>query len=223
MAEWSGQVRLPRSGEVDFTNRGGLQVTLDGQAWNGPRYLCSGLHSLQVKTGQAGQGQAYLGWQMPLGSEEIISPQAFFSLPSEEQGLTGYYYSNPDWQGEPICRRNTPFLLLAWPDQDPVAGPFSARFKGFLRIEKAGHYSLRINADDGVRLTLDGNILAEGLTPDRPNEIKVEVDLSAGDHPIQVDYFQMGGGSALEFYWRMPGEGETPVPPGALVPEMVQP
>jgi hypothetical protein len=67
---------------------------------------------------------------------------------------------------------------------------------------------------------LDGIVLGEGLAPDRPNNFEASLDLKPGDHPIQIDYFQRGGGSALEFYWQMPGGDQTPVPPSALVPEV---
>ena len=42
--------------------------------------------------------------------------------------------------------------------------------------------------------------------------------LSAGDHPIQIDYVQQGGGSALRFSWRTPEQDWSPVPPEVLSP-----
>jgi hypothetical protein len=56
------------------------------------------------------------------------------------------------------------------------------------------------------------------LIPNRPNAIQASAELGAGDHPIQIDYFQNGGGSILEFFWQPPGSRETPVPPTALIP-----
>jgi hypothetical protein len=109
-------------------------------------------------------------------------------------------------------------MLLAWNDPDPLPGPFSARFTGLLRTGQSGRYDFRIEADDGVRLTLDGRVLAESLVPDRPNPIQASAVLGAGDHPIRIDYFQNGGGSILEFFWRPPSEEETPVPPSAMIP-----
>jgi len=224
-AEWSGNLKLEHSGMYDFTPQGNLTVTVDGQPWNGSRFLCSGLHDLRVTQsdtiGGANrlQGVARLNWTMPNGTEEIIPAQALFHVQVPAQGLTGYYYAGEKWQGEPLCRTLTPFFLLAWPDQEPVQGPFSAHFVGALRITQAGNYHFWVNADDGARLTLDGTVLGEGLTPDQPNNFEASLDLEPGDHPIQIDYFQQGGGSALEFYWQPPDGNQTPVPPGALVPE----
>jgi hypothetical protein len=65
---------------------------------------------------------------------------------------------------------------------------------------------------------LDGKVLGEGLVSGRANEFEASVDLAAGDHPIQVDYFQAGGASGLQLYWRYGDAPWTPVPPSALVP-----
>ncbi len=222
-AEWSGNLKLEHSGVYDFVNQGNLTVIVDGQPWKGSRFLCSGLHDLRVTQSESKrQGVARLSWVRPLSgqTEEVIPAQALFHVRAPAQGLTGYYYTGEKWQGEPLCRKLTPFFLLAWPDQEPVQGAFSARFVGALRIAKAGNYRFWLNADDGVRLTLDGVVLGEGLAPDRPNNLEISLNLAPGDHPIRIDYFQRGGGSALEFYWQPPDGDQTPVPPSVLVPEV---
>jgi hypothetical protein len=43
--------------------------------------------------------------------------------------------------------------------------------------------------------------------------------LGAGDHPIQLDYYQRGGSNALELFWAGAGVAEGQVPPEVLVPE----
>jgi len=121
-----------------------------------------------------------------------------------------------------MCVKNTPFFMLSWPDQEPIKGSFSASFKGFLRISQPGTYQLIIQADDGARLTLDGEVLGEGLIPDQPNTIDISIDLQPGDHPIQIDYFQNGGGNGLVFYWIPPDSPRTIVPINALIPESIR-
>jgi hypothetical protein len=60
--------------------------------------------------------------------------------------------------------------------------------------------------------------VGESVAPDNVNLIDVQTQLSAGPHAIRVDYFQRGGGKALELWWQPPGEALQPVPPGALMP-----
>jgi hypothetical protein len=112
----------------------------------------------------------------------------------------------------------TPFLLLAWPPDEPVPHPFSATFAGSLQIDDPGFYNFRLSADDGVRFILDGEVLGEALIPDQPNQIRVGLNLSPGLYSLRIDYFQRHGGSALEFFWQPPGRPETLVPPAVLHP-----
>jgi hypothetical protein len=132
----------------------------------------------------------------------------------------GTYWPNMNWEGQPLFHQVTPFLLLAWPDEQPIVpnGEFSARYRGALRVTEPGDYMFRVKADDGARLILDGNVLAEGMTAGQPNEFDVNVELQAGDHPIQIDYFQQGGGSGLRLFWSHNGGPLMPVPPTALIP-----
>jgi hypothetical protein len=111
-------------------------------------------------------------------------------------------------------------LQLAWPDESPIIShvEFSARFTGALRVTEPGQYWLRIDADDGARLILDGVVLGEGMISGQPNTVEVSVELERGDHPIEIEYFQNGGGSALRVFWRHGDDPYSPVPPEAFIP-----
>jgi hypothetical protein len=218
--DWETSLQVEHSGVYQFSSQGNLDLTVDGLPWTDSRLLCSGLHRIQiVEDHPASNKPAELLWTPPNGEESPIPPELLFRINPPQLGLTGSYYQGPDWQGAPVCVKNTPFFRLAWPDQEPVAGPFSATYKGFLRVTQPGPYRLVIRADDGARLTLDSKIIGEGLKPNQPNDFVVKIDLEAGDHPIQIDYFQMGGGSGLVFNWQPPDGAETVVPMEALLPE----
>jgi hypothetical protein len=60
--------------------------------------------------------------------------------------------------------------------------------------------------------------LGESVTPDNVNMIDAQKQLSAGLHAIRIDYFQRGGGKALELWWQPPDGLLQPVPPSALRP-----
>jgi hypothetical protein len=110
--------------------------------------------------------------------------------------------------------------MLAWPDEPPIVpgGPFTARYEGTLHVAEAGPYEFKVEADDGARLEIDGAVLGEGIALGQPNNFEAAAELAAGDHPIRIDYIQQGGGSALRFYWRTPGQDWAPVPPDVLTP-----
>jgi hypothetical protein len=217
---WTGAIRLDHGGQYELRAGDSLHLFLDGQPLEGEHYLGRGMYALRVVS-DAGLGAvASLDWKIGQADFVPVPPQALFHVSGIRQGLLGTYWSNQDWQGNPLFHQVTPFLLLAWPDEQPVVpnGPFSARFTGALHIVDGGSYQFRVEADDGARLTIDGSTLGEGLTAGQPNTIEASMDLTAGDHPIQVDYFQQGGGSALRLFWRRPNGNWEPVPPDALIP-----
>jgi hypothetical protein len=219
-ATWEGAIRLEHGGEYELQGEGGLQVFLDGQRWEGKHYLGRGLYGLRV-VWKSGTGEkARLIWQVPDHDPVPVPPEALFRVAWPQQGLLTTYYRNNNWEGAPLFHQVTPFLLLAWPDEQPVVpnGEFSGRFAGALRVTEPGSYRFRVEVDDGARLTLDGNILGEGMVPGQPNDFEVTVELEADDHPIQIDYFQQNGGTALRLFWSHGDEPLTPVPPTALVP-----
>jgi hypothetical protein len=218
-SSWSGGIRVEKSGPYDFPQEPGRAIVVDGEPWSGERFLCRGLHDLSVSLADERAELSGLRWKKPGGDVTPVPPEALFRVGRPNLGLIGTYFSNTGWEGKPLFRQVTPIMLLAWNDPDPLPGPFSARFTGLLRTRRSGHYDFRIEADDGVRLTLDGRVLAESLVPDRPNPIRASATLGAGDHPIRIDYFQNGGGSILEFFWRPPSEEGTPVPPSAMIPQ----
>ena len=219
-ASWEGAIRLEHGGQYELRGENGLQVFLDDKPFEGKHYLGRGLYRLRL-TWKSGSGDnPQLIWQMDDRDPEPVSAEALFRITGLSQGLLGTYWSNMNWEGEPLFHQVTPFLLLAWPDEQPIVpnGEFSARYTGALHVTEPGSYMFRVKADDGARLILDGNVLAEGVTPGQPNEFETNVELQAGDHPIQIDYFQQGGGSSLKLFWSYNGGPLTPVPPTALIP-----
>lgn len=213
---WEGSLRIERSGYYGFQVSNGV-LEVDGfPAQN--QFLARGLHHVALESDRP--AEVDVNW-IPAGAAPGPIPnELLFRIQTPDQGLLGAYYQGESWEGEPLFRQVTPFLLLAWPADEPIYHPFSARFTGQIRIEQPGTYFFRIEADDGARFTVDGEVVAESLIPDRPNRLDAQLELTPGLHDIQIDYFQRGGGSALEFYWRPPNQGESPVPPSVLIPDV---
>jgi hypothetical protein len=216
--ERSGGVRVDKSGVYEMPAEADRTVSIDGEPWEGRRFLARGFHDFSVFESDAGLANRPIRWKPPEGELTAIPEQSLFRVGRPRLGLLGAYFSNSGWQGDPVFRQVTPIMLLAWQDPEPFSGPFSARFTGALRVAVPGTYRFRIEGDDGVRLTLDGRVLGEGLVPNQPNSFRAEAELATGDHPIQVDYFQNGGGSVLELFWQPPDSEEAPIPPRALIP-----
>ncbi len=218
-ARWEGRLRVPHSGHYDLRSEGNLKIMVDGIPWNGERFLAIGLHRLSVEASLAGsQGVARLLWGADAGPLVPVPQGAFFHLDLPPQGLVGSYFRGDRWAGEPVFQRLDRLLLFAWPEQEPWPGPFSVTWQGKLRAPKTGIYHFQLDADDGVRFRLNGKVVGESLQPDTVNQVRAMVNLTAGEHAVRIDYFQRGGGKALEFRWQPPGQSLRIVPPAALSP-----
>ena len=216
---WTGSIALPVSGTYDFRSEGGLRVELDGHSVSGPAFLGKGLHSLRVVQEKPSEGGvARLFWTRPGSGEELIPENVLFAVPAWEHGLRGTYYRGDSFQEPPVFSRVDPLILFAWPDPEPWFGPFSARWAGEIEAPVTGNYTFHLEADDGVRFWLDGRQVGEAWVADTANRLDANLELTAGRHRVQIDFFQRGGAKVLEFWWAVPGQPMKPVPPSALIP-----
>ena len=213
-------IYIPASGQYTLEAPSPARLLLDGHALDpGPHFLGKGLHAIEISDLPVAlpADAPILTWQSPSGAGPIPDA-ALFRLPPSGQGLLGTYYSGSDWSGPALMQRLDPMLVASWPDPEPIFGPFSASWTGDLLVPTDGYYPFHLDADDGVRLTVDGQMVGESLNPDTVNAIDAGLNLAAGPHPIRIDYFQRGGGKALEFFWQPPGQPFQPVAPQYLRP-----
>jgi len=91
-------------------------------------------------------------------------------------------------------------------------GSYGLVFKGKLMIEKAGDYEFFLTSDDGSRLIIDGEPVVDhdGVHP--AGDIrKKKIPLVAGEHSIEVRYFDKGGDKQLSLTVKGPGLGNLPL------------
>lgn len=78
---------------------------------------------------------------------------------------------------------------------------FFVRWTGVIRIPKAGRYMFYTESDDGSRVLIGGKLVVDNGGNHIPEEKSGEVDLSAGDHPIKIEYFENNGGASCRLKW----------------------
>jgi hypothetical protein len=95
---------------------------------------------------------------------------------------------------------------------------FAIRWKGKLKAPKDGDYTFFLESDDGSRLLIDGKMVVDnGGLHDMQTQTG-NVDLKAGEHDIQIDYFENenDGGAGCVLSWRPKGMDKEVVPASAL-------
>ncbi|GAA3774279.1 hypothetical protein GCM10022225_72470 [Plantactinospora mayteni] len=102
-------------------------------------------------------------------------------------------------------------------DEFGLSDRFISHVVGNLAAPVDGTYTFRLTSDDGSRLTIGDQRVVDhdGLHGETSKE--GSVTLSAGLHPLFVEFFENGGGQVLRLEWRTPGADTFEVVPTAAL------
>jgi nucleoid-associated protein YgaU len=204
----------------------GVRVWIDGQllinAWKDQgsttygvnRFLSEGLHRIKVEYYKNGGGAtANFWWEQstPTGqwngeyfNNRDLTGNPTFTRPEGERlvGIHGLLGDNTptqsmyNWLGSPID--------YAWGNGGPGNGVgndnFSARWTGVFQFDE-GYYLFRTNADDGVRIWVDDQLVVNGWKDQGFAAYGANRYLTAGQHKVKVEYYENGGSAAIKSWW----------------------
>ncbi len=110
----------------------------------------------------------------------------------------GEYYANASLLGQPVLVREDADLNFNWfldsPGPGIPADNFSARWTGQFNFPSGGDYRFFANADDGVRVYVDGGrVIDSWETEFSGDRTGTFANLTPGLHTITVEYFESGG------------------------------
>ena len=224
-ARWVRQVKFEEN-PYRFLARGddGIRVWVDGliviDEWHastadtyvGHTWLDGGTHEIRVEFYEnAGDANIQVWWE----------PITHFELWQAE------YYANPDLIGRPVFVRDDSAIDFNWGENSPGHGipvdNFSIRWMRIITFA-GGDYRFWAEADDGVRLYVDGQILIDEWTDSPLQRIENTAALVTGEHLVEVEYYERGGQAIVRAGWReiltptptiTPTATATPKPPTA--------
>jgi len=75
------------------------------------------------------------------------------------------------------------------------------RFYGFINIATAGTYYFGGNADDGIRIKVNSTSVLNSWIEDGGNFRSGSIYLAAGTYPIELMYYENGGGALVNLQW----------------------
>lgn len=169
-------------------------------------------------------------------SMTVVNAQDFGS------GWTGVYFNTPDFTGGPVFTRLDDQINFNWGAGSPSPGfvnvdNFSVRWNA-LQEFTGGTYRFTVGADDGARVTIDGNVVIDNLGNTGSFQFgTADVIVAEGTRDITVEYKETTGNAAVQFYWEplstVPtatlgpsptptATGLPPIPPGAITGTVIR-
>ena len=106
-------------------------------------------------------------------------------------------------------------FLRGW----PLSGACAALFHGAIKVPQDGKYVFALESDDGARLYIDGEKVADNDGVHAMKEVEGAVDLKAGPHGIWVEYFNAGGQMGLNLKMKQKDGTKVPIPKEMLFHE----
>jgi hypothetical protein len=170
--------------------------TLDLNAWKA-------LHATRQNTDGASV------WEAPV----------FSTATGRGNGLAATYFSELNFGGTAVQRTDATVnfdLTGAAPAPGIGANNFSARWAGRVEAPATGVYTLRITGDDGIRLYLNGFLVANDWGTDHPPQSTEarSIYLAAGQSiDITLEFYQRAGGATARLEWKRPGQSAFEVIP----------
>jgi hypothetical protein len=170
----------------------------------GEVYLAAGQHTVTVEYYEHGGGaSAHVWWQ----------PRDTFAA------WHGEYFDNRDFVGGPVLVRGDAAncqsvgICFDWgvgPPADWMPDDnFAARWTRTVDFEP-GYYRFVVQADDGVRLWLDGSIIIDQWQ-DMDYELHyVDGTYLEGPHDIKLEYFEHSGHARVQFWWEQGTDDNAP-------------
>ena len=141
-----------------------------------------------------------------LGRDETAAPQN----PGTGTGLVGRYFNNMILGGSPVLTR-TESIDFNWSSGSPGPGVnsngFSVRWSGTVQAPATGTYVFQTNADDGVRLWVNGALVIDRWTNSSArNDNSAPINLVGGQrYAITMEYYENGGQAVARLRWQAPG------------------
>lgn len=188
-------------------------------------YLNAGTHHIQVDYREfKGEANAFMTFGPVDGSTIPTIPTAIppISNPVPSGQWTGQYFANTSLAGSPSLIQSENSPSHDWGNGSPApsipADNWSARWTT-IQYLPAGQYQIRVRADDGVRVFVDGLAVINEWRLASGQTYTADLNLTTGQHSFLVEYYEAGGVAFLDYQIVSLAQPTVPTP----VPPVVSP
>lgn len=160
--------------------------------------MTAGVHTIKLEYYENGGGAvAKLSWVETGNTPPPPPPAPAVCGAPGVSDFTACYYNNKDFTSLALSRTETYPLSFNWslgsPDASVDPDTFSAIYNGQFTFE-AADYTFTVKGDDGLRLSIDGQVVLDKWMNQLEATYTVTRTLTAGMHEVTLEYY--------EDYWK---------------------
>ena len=127
----------------------------------------------------------------------------------KRHGLKAEYFANINLDGAPALKRTDRVVNFTWGFagiNPQLVRNYSVRWTGVLVPTQTADYEIGFSGQDGYRVWLDGDLIAEDWTTHRPSTNRSKgMHLEKGHaYQVKIEYFQTVRGAEAKFIWGIP-------------------
>ncbi|MCB0129475.1 MAG: glycoside hydrolase family 3 C-terminal domain-containing protein [Caldilineaceae bacterium] len=192
-------------------------VVLLGNYNGTPSQGATVLAGIRKKLGADAQVYYARGCALADGVPNVAPIPAPYLRPSANEagatGLTGAYFDNEHFNGEPAFTRTDQAVDFVWKDTSPLqdlwGDHFAVRWTGNLIPPVSGAYQIGVTGYSAYKLWLDGELLMEHEDMHHPVMRLAQVELEAGRlYDVRLEYANWGLDPQVRLLWARPDEDE---------------
>jgi len=162
------------------------------------------------------------------GNGSLLSTAYFRMIkPGMSNGLTTTFYQGNELSKLPqfgMLKKGSSWISSEFNiSRDQINGllekgneSFALQFSGFIQIDTPGKYTFSTQSDDGSKLYIDGKEVVDNDGNHGVTEETGSIELTAGKHPVLVEYYNNGGGFWLDAFYKGPGTTKQLIPADKL-------
>ena len=145
------------------------------------------------------------------------------SIYGNGDGLTGNYYNGMNFESQ-VATRIDPTINFDWSSGSPITGVntdnFSVKWTGEIQPQYSETYTFYVTSDDGVKLTIDGNVLIDAFTDSGEVTRSGTITLKARrKYDIKLEYAEGTESASCSLEWQSASQVRQIVPKIQLYPE----
>jgi alpha-L-fucosidase len=194
-----------------------IHYTIDGSNPTNSSLLAEGINKISLPVSFTLKAACFVdGKQVGDVSEEYFSKESPLHGINKniQPGLQYSYYQGqwsmlPDFDSVKIVEKGVckqPDLTLKKQESN-----YGFVFTGYLNAPETNIYQFKLTSDDGSMLRIDGKTLMNDFQHGMETKI-MNIALEKGLHPVEIKFFQAGGGDGLTINWKIGNKSATEIP-----------